>query len=129
MSGLPFVFVDCARLAAAVAAARRYIATSYHRPLTSARTPSSMPIVSPTSESSSSSPPATSRARTSSRTDKRALLDALAAQLKHEKAQAEHWARRMMDVEDEVRALAPLPTLSRSRVRACRLRACQGCTV
>ncbi|GAA5927041.1 hypothetical protein JCM3775_002432 [Rhodotorula graminis] len=49
----------------------------------------------------SSSP---TRARTSSRTDKRALLDALAAQLKHEKAQAEHWAAKMVEVEDQVQA-------------------------
>ncbi|GAA5839907.1 hypothetical protein JCM9279_005203 [Rhodotorula babjevae] len=51
-----------------------------------------------------SSPTATTRARTSSRTDKRALLDALTAQLKHEKAQAEQWAVKMVEVEDQVTA-------------------------
>ncbi|GAA5913210.1 hypothetical protein JCM8208_003234 [Rhodotorula glutinis] len=50
---------------------------------------------------STSSP---TRARTSSRPDKRALLDALAAQLKHEKAQAEQWAVKMVAVEDQVSA-------------------------
>lgn len=58
---------------------------------------------------------ATTRARTSSRTDKRALLDALAAQLKHEKAQAEQWAVKMVEVEDEVRLAAPPPPPPPSR--------------
>ncbi|GJN94229.1 hypothetical protein Rhopal_007303-T1 [Rhodotorula paludigena] len=59
-----------------------------------------MAVPSPTSPSS----PATSRPRTSSRTDKRALLDALAAQLRVEKTRTEEWAQKMVEVEDEVQA-------------------------
>lgn len=52
---------------------------------------------------SSSSDPSLSRS-SSARTSKKALLDALAAELKLEKAAADEWARRMVAVEDQVRS-------------------------
>lgn len=84
----------------------------------------------PTTHSPSSSPaPATPaaaarpRAASRTRTDKKALLDALADELKRARAQAEDEARRMIEVEEQVRP-HPQPCLSLS----CADKAMPDCT-